>query len=69
MSRTVYFGVLSAVYTIDNEGLEQYCAVVRFTGKFINHTCFKIPPDSQLVDSAMQEIRGVLREETRTRFS
>jgi hypothetical protein len=54
------------VYTIDDFGFEEEGAVVGFAGEFINHTCFKIPPDSQLGDSAMQEIRGLDFGKTRT---
>jgi len=50
--------ILLAVYAIYDEGLEENGAVVGFTGEFINHTCFKIPPDGQRGDSAEQEIRG-----------
>jgi hypothetical protein len=47
-----------AVYAIYDEWFEENGAVVGFTSEFINHTCFKMPPDSQHGDSAGQEMRG-----------
>jgi len=35
--------LLSAVYTIDNEGLEKDGAVVGFASEFVNHAC--VSPD------------------------
>jgi len=49
------------VYAIYDEGFEENGAVVGFSGEFIDHTCFKIKPDSQRGDSAKQEIRGYPR--------
>jgi hypothetical protein len=46
----------AVVYTIDDLGFEEQGAVVGFTSEFINHSCSKIPPDSQQGDSAMPEI-------------
>jgi hypothetical protein len=43
------FELLSAVYTIDNEGLEKDGAVVGFASEFVNHAC--VSPDGLLLHS------------------